>query len=171
MDTTTVPCYSSRSHAGQCSRHGTARTAPSSSRKRTRSEQAFCCYLDKLGVAYRQQQGFYTPMYRIADFYLPRPNSRQEERRTVPQRTLDTNAATLERTGVSGSHPASHLRSVLRTRHRWKVGRWRLDRTAHGRASEVPARSLARHALARVTRSHALTGRALVPVRRPHRAQ
>jgi hypothetical protein len=40
-------------------------------KKATRAERAFCCYLASRGFAFRQQQGFYTPLYRIADFYLP----------------------------------------------------------------------------------------------------
>lgn len=40
-------------------------------KKATLAERAFCCYLAARGFAFRQQQGFYTPMYRIADFYLP----------------------------------------------------------------------------------------------------
>lgn len=43
-------------------------------KKATPAERAFCCYLATLGFAYRQQQGFYTPFYRIADFYLPDQN-------------------------------------------------------------------------------------------------
>ena len=43
-------------------------------KKATPAERAFCCYLASLGCAYRQQQGFYTPFYRIADFYLPDQN-------------------------------------------------------------------------------------------------
>jgi very-short-patch-repair endonuclease len=37
----------------------------------TPAENAFCSYLATLGLPYRFQQGFYTPYYRIADFYLP----------------------------------------------------------------------------------------------------
>ena len=33
-----------------------------------------CSYLASLGLSYRFQQGFYTPFYRIADFYLPTLN-------------------------------------------------------------------------------------------------
>jgi very-short-patch-repair endonuclease len=43
-------------------------------KKATPAERAFCCYLATRGFAFRQQQGFYTPMYRIADFYLPDHN-------------------------------------------------------------------------------------------------
>lgn len=43
-------------------------------KKATPAERAFCCYLTELGFAFRQQQGFYTPLYRIADFYLPHHN-------------------------------------------------------------------------------------------------
>lgn len=43
--------------------------------KRTKpAEEVFSKYLAGLGLAYRQQQGFYTPVYRIADFYLPALN-------------------------------------------------------------------------------------------------
>jgi very-short-patch-repair endonuclease len=42
--------------------------------KATPAERAFCCYLAARGFAFRQQQGFYTPFYRIADFYLPDRN-------------------------------------------------------------------------------------------------
>ena len=37
----------------------------------TPAENLFCSYLASLGLSYRFQQGFYTPYYRIADFYLP----------------------------------------------------------------------------------------------------
>jgi len=37
----------------------------------TPEENLFCSYLASLGLSYRFQQGFYTPFYRIADFYLP----------------------------------------------------------------------------------------------------
>lgn len=37
----------------------------------TPAENLFCFYLASLGLAYRFQQGFYTPYYRIVDFYLP----------------------------------------------------------------------------------------------------
>jgi very-short-patch-repair endonuclease len=37
----------------------------------TPAERWFCSYLDKRGLTYRFQQGFYTPYYRIVDFYLP----------------------------------------------------------------------------------------------------
>ena len=37
----------------------------------TPAENLFCSYLATLGLPYRFQQGFYTPYYRIADFYLP----------------------------------------------------------------------------------------------------
>lgn len=37
----------------------------------TPAENLFCSYLASLGLPYRFQQGFYTPFYRIADFYLP----------------------------------------------------------------------------------------------------
>jgi very-short-patch-repair endonuclease len=37
----------------------------------TPAENLFCNYLAALGLSYRFQQGFYTPYYRIADFYLP----------------------------------------------------------------------------------------------------
>jgi very-short-patch-repair endonuclease len=40
----------------------------------TPAERAFTSYLASRGFAFRQQQGFYTPMYRIADFYLPTLN-------------------------------------------------------------------------------------------------
>lgn len=40
----------------------------------TRAENLFCSYLASLGLSYRFQQGFYTPYYRIADFYLPTLN-------------------------------------------------------------------------------------------------
>lgn len=40
----------------------------------TPAENLFCCYLASLGLSYRFQQGFYTPYYRIADFYLPDQN-------------------------------------------------------------------------------------------------
>jgi len=34
----------------------------------------FARFVAARGFAYRQQQGFYTPLYRIADFYLPEQN-------------------------------------------------------------------------------------------------
>jgi very-short-patch-repair endonuclease len=37
----------------------------------TPAENVFCSYLASLGLSYRFRQGFYTPYYRIADFYLP----------------------------------------------------------------------------------------------------
>src|SRR5262249_46552341 len=37
----------------------------------TPAEKAFASYLASLGLPYRFQHGFYTPCYRIADFYLP----------------------------------------------------------------------------------------------------
>jgi very-short-patch-repair endonuclease len=37
----------------------------------TPAENLFCSYLASLGLSYRFQQGFYTPYYRIVDFYLP----------------------------------------------------------------------------------------------------
>jgi very-short-patch-repair endonuclease len=40
----------------------------------TAAENEFCWYLDKLGLSYRFQQGFYSPYYRIVDFYLPDHN-------------------------------------------------------------------------------------------------
>ena len=40
----------------------------------TPAENVFCRYLATLGLPYRYQQGFYTPYYRIADFYLPTLN-------------------------------------------------------------------------------------------------
>ena len=40
-------------------------------RRATPAENLFCSYLASLGLSYRFQQGFYTPSYRIADFYLP----------------------------------------------------------------------------------------------------
>jgi len=40
----------------------------------TPAENLFCSYLASLGLSYRFQQGFYTPYYRIADFYLPAYN-------------------------------------------------------------------------------------------------
>ena len=40
----------------------------------TPAERRFCCYLDERGLTYRFQQGFFTPYYRIADFYLPDHN-------------------------------------------------------------------------------------------------
>ena len=40
-------------------------------KKATPAERRLCSYLAGLGVAFRQQQGFYTPLYRIADFSLP----------------------------------------------------------------------------------------------------
>ena len=40
----------------------------------TPAENLFCSYLASLGLSYRFQQGFYTPFYRIADFYLPALN-------------------------------------------------------------------------------------------------
>src|SRR5437016_13479692 len=42
--------------------------------KATPAENEFCRYLAALGVSYRYQQGFFTPFYRIADFYLPDHN-------------------------------------------------------------------------------------------------
>ena len=36
----------------------------------TPAENLFCSYLASLGLPYRFQQGFYTPYYRIADFYV-----------------------------------------------------------------------------------------------------
>src|ERR1700722_3794078 len=40
----------------------------------TPAENLFCSYLASLGLSYRFQQGFYTPYYRIADFYVPSLN-------------------------------------------------------------------------------------------------
>jgi very-short-patch-repair endonuclease len=40
----------------------------------TPAENRFCCYLAARGLSYRFQQGFYTPFYRIVDFYLPDHN-------------------------------------------------------------------------------------------------
>lgn len=40
----------------------------------TPAENVFCSYLTSLGLSYRFQQGFYTPYYRIADFYVPSRN-------------------------------------------------------------------------------------------------
>lgn len=40
----------------------------------TDAERAFARYLARLGVRFTEQQGFYTPCYRIADFYLPEQN-------------------------------------------------------------------------------------------------
>jgi very-short-patch-repair endonuclease len=40
-------------------------------RQATPAERRFCCHLDSRGITYRFQQGFFTPCYRIADFYLP----------------------------------------------------------------------------------------------------
>lgn len=40
-------------------------------KKATPAQRVFCCYLESLGFAYRQQQGFFQPYYRIVDFYLP----------------------------------------------------------------------------------------------------
>lgn len=40
----------------------------------TPAERRFCCYLAERGLTYRFQQGFFTPYYRIADFYLPDEN-------------------------------------------------------------------------------------------------
>lgn len=37
----------------------------------TEAELAFQDFLASLGAPYRFQQGFYTPYYRIVDFYLP----------------------------------------------------------------------------------------------------
>jgi very-short-patch-repair endonuclease len=37
----------------------------------TPAENCFLRHLASLGLTYRFQQGFYTPCYRIADFYLP----------------------------------------------------------------------------------------------------
>jgi hypothetical protein len=44
-------------------------------RKRmTEAENLFCRHLAELGLGYRFQQGFYSPYYRIVDFYLPDQN-------------------------------------------------------------------------------------------------
>jgi very-short-patch-repair endonuclease len=40
----------------------------------TPAENCFLRHLATLGITYRFQQGFYTPYYRIADFYLPDHN-------------------------------------------------------------------------------------------------
>lgn len=40
----------------------------------TPAENWFCRHLASLGLTYRFQQGFYTPYYRIVDFYLPEEN-------------------------------------------------------------------------------------------------
>ena len=40
----------------------------------TPAENLFSSYLASLGLSYRFQKGFYTPCYRIADFYLPTHN-------------------------------------------------------------------------------------------------
>ncbi len=40
----------------------------------TPAEHAFCCHLASRGITYRFQQGFYSPYYRIVDFYLPEQN-------------------------------------------------------------------------------------------------
>lgn len=34
----------------------------------------FAAHLRKQGILFREQQGFYAPFYRIADFYLPEQN-------------------------------------------------------------------------------------------------
>jgi very-short-patch-repair endonuclease len=43
-------------------------------RNRTAAEHEFCCYLDSVGVAYRFQQTFAYPAYRVADFFIPALN-------------------------------------------------------------------------------------------------
>jgi len=43
-------------------------------RNRAAAEHEFRCYLDSVGVAYRFQQTFAYPAYRIVDFYLPDHN-------------------------------------------------------------------------------------------------
>ena len=40
----------------------------------TPPENCFLRHLASLGITYRFQQGFYTPCYRIVDFYLPDHN-------------------------------------------------------------------------------------------------
>jgi very-short-patch-repair endonuclease len=40
----------------------------------TTAERVFSSYLASLGLSYRFQRGFYTPHYRIADFYVPSLN-------------------------------------------------------------------------------------------------
>jgi very-short-patch-repair endonuclease len=40
----------------------------------TPAEKVFSSYLASLGLSYRFQRGFYTPYYRIADFYVPSLN-------------------------------------------------------------------------------------------------
>jgi very-short-patch-repair endonuclease len=42
--------------------------------KMTPSECRFCCYLAERGLSYRFQRGFFTPYYRIVDFYIPALN-------------------------------------------------------------------------------------------------
>jgi very-short-patch-repair endonuclease len=43
-------------------------------KRATPAETRFLRYLESLGLSYRFQQGFFTPYYRIADFYLPELN-------------------------------------------------------------------------------------------------
>lgn len=43
-------------------------------KRATPAENVFLHYLESLGLSYRFQQGFYTPYYRIVDFYLPDHN-------------------------------------------------------------------------------------------------
>ena len=43
-------------------------------RHATEAERRFCCVLAMRGIAYRFQQGFYHPYYRIVDFFVPSLN-------------------------------------------------------------------------------------------------
>jgi very-short-patch-repair endonuclease len=43
-------------------------------KRMTPAEDCFCRYLASRGLSYRFQQGFYSPYYRIVDFYLPGHN-------------------------------------------------------------------------------------------------
>jgi len=43
-------------------------------KRATAAETQFLRYLESLGLSYRFQQGFFSPFYHIADFYLPALN-------------------------------------------------------------------------------------------------
>jgi very-short-patch-repair endonuclease len=43
-------------------------------KRATPAENVFLHYVATLGLSYRFQQGFYSPYYRIVDFYLPDHN-------------------------------------------------------------------------------------------------
>jgi hypothetical protein len=71
-------------------------------KRSTPAERAFKAQLQQCGLVFREQQGFYFPFYRIADFYLPDRNLIIEIDGPVPR---------------PGERPAQGCVVLARTRH------------------------------------------------------